>query len=209
MAIIAHCQPKPEMPSPASGTTRNCPAEVPAVPSPTARPRWLSGSMRVREAMMVGIPAAETATPSTTPAKKVKSGRLVGERHAEDAQRIEQRSADDHGPAAEAIRQLADERLEHAVQQHLQRDREGEARGGPGMAPRSSARGTARRTPQPDGEHGGADRAGDEQAEPAGRRGERGQGHARAPGSARSCQRPPRVTTSGACAGQPCFHTRG
>ena len=30
--------PKPWMARPASGTTRNCPAEDPAVPSPTARP---------------------------------------------------------------------------------------------------------------------------------------------------------------------------
>jgi hypothetical protein len=69
-----HSQPMPAMPKPATGTTRNCPKDEPAVPRPTARPRWFSGSSRVREAMITGIPAAETATPITRPAKKVNSG---------------------------------------------------------------------------------------------------------------------------------------
>jgi hypothetical protein len=73
MASIAHCQPAPAMPSATTGTTRNCPKEDPAVPSPTARPRMVSGSSRVRLAMMTGMPAAETAQPMTTPAKKVNS----------------------------------------------------------------------------------------------------------------------------------------
>ena len=60
------------MAKPASGTTRNCPAEDPAVPSPVARPRISGGNMRVRLAIIVGIPAAETAMPMMKPAKKVK-----------------------------------------------------------------------------------------------------------------------------------------
>jgi hypothetical protein len=61
------------MPNCAKGTTRNWPKDEPAVPSPTARPRIASGSMRVRLAEMIGMPAAETAAPITMPAKKVKS----------------------------------------------------------------------------------------------------------------------------------------
>ena len=71
-----HSQPRPAMPKPAIGTTRNCPKEDPAVPSPTARPRLSSGSSLVREAMITGIPAAETAMPRTTPPKKVKAAML-------------------------------------------------------------------------------------------------------------------------------------
>jgi len=72
MANSAPCQPKPCMAMPASGTTRNCPAEDPAVPNPVARPRISGGNIRVRLAMMVGMPAAETAMPMMKPAKKVK-----------------------------------------------------------------------------------------------------------------------------------------
>ena len=43
------------------------------MPNPTARPRDSGGSMRVSVALIVGIPAAETAMPITTPAKKVKT----------------------------------------------------------------------------------------------------------------------------------------
>ena len=76
MISIATCQPAPEMPKATSGTTRNCPKEDPAVPSPVARPRRLSGSSRVRLAITTGIPAAETAQPMTMPAKKVNQNRL-------------------------------------------------------------------------------------------------------------------------------------
>ncbi len=74
MANSAPCQPNRPIAAPDSGTTRNWPKDEPAVPAPTARLRSDSGNWRVSEAMITGIPAADTAIPITSPAKKVNSG---------------------------------------------------------------------------------------------------------------------------------------
>ena len=112
-------QPKPEMPKLHQRHRQELAEGGPAVPSPVARPRCDSGSSRVRLAMITGMPAAETAKPMTMPAKKVNIPKAVRQRHAGDADKLQQRPGHDHAAGAEAVGDLPPDRLGEAVDQHL------------------------------------------------------------------------------------------
>jgi hypothetical protein len=133
ITISVTCQPKPARPNPTSGTTRNCPKEDPAVPSPAARPRWLFRQQPGQGGDDHRHPGGRDRDAHHDAREEGEERQPRGERHAERAERVERGAPEHHGPPAIAVGELAHEGLARPVQQHLQRDGEGEARGRPGI----------------------------------------------------------------------------